>query len=305
MRPVRLTTEALAPLTTMLLPTERSRVDAAGEGFYRAMHRDTLDDVFDDLRDQRADVVLVSVSRCGESELTSVARLVREFPRITAVALLSHLERDTARAVLGLGHSGVRALIDVRQPDGWRDLREILSSQVSADISRLALGQLALDLIGAPDDCWRFFEALFDGIRVGTVRALASRLRVLPSTLMSRFFRAALPSPKRYLATARLIHVARAFENPGLSVAHVADQLDYSSPQSFGRHVRTLLGVTGLEFRQRYDGEGMLQRFREELVLPYMPVLKSFTPLSAHSRWESVGERAFHASPGAMPPQTC
>lgn len=304
MRNIRLSTGPLAPVTTMLLPVERGRVDAAGEGLYRTFHRDTLDDVFRDLRDRRAAAVVVSVARCGETEITSVARLVREFPRITAVALLSHVEGDTPRAVLGLGQSGVRALVDVRHPEGWRELREILTTQAWADINRLALGQLSLDLIGVSDDCWRFFEVLFDGVGANTVRALASRLQVLPSTLMSRFFRAALPSPKRYLAGTRLIHAARAFENPGLSVANVANQLDYSSPQSFGRHVRRLLGLTALDFRQRYDGEGMFLRFREELIQPYVPILRNFTPLTPRSRWATAAERVFRASLEALPPPT-
>jgi AraC-like DNA-binding protein len=218
--------------------------------------------------------------------------LVREFPRIPAVALLTQLEPTTPRTVLTLGYSGVRALIDVRQPAGWRELREVLLAERADDIERLALGQLALDLVGAPDDCWRFFEALFKRPpRATTVRGLATHLRVVPSTLMSRFFRAHLPAPKRYLASARLIQAARLFENPGLSVANVADHLEYSSPQSFGRHVRTMLCMTAVAFRQRYDGEGMLQRFREELVIPHLPTLRNFTPLSASSGWRQEKER--------------
>ncbi len=68
-------------------------------------------------------------------------------------------------------------------------------------------------------------------------------------------------------------------ENPGLSVANIADHLEYSSPQSFGRHVRTLLGLTAVAFRQRYDGDGMIERFRAELVRPYLTVLRQFDPL--------------------------
>jgi AraC-like DNA-binding protein len=292
----------LAPVTTMLLPGERSRVDAAGEGVYRTLHRDTLDDVFDDIRDRRAAAVVVSVARCGETEITSVARLVREFPRVTAVALLSGLEEHTPRAVLGLGHSGVRALVDVRRSDGWRELRDLLAAQAASDINRIALRQLSLDLVGVSNDCWRFFEILFDGVPTASVRALCNRLHVLPSTLMSRFFRAALPSPKRYLATARIVHAARALENPGLSVSNVANQLDYSSPQSFGRHVRHLIGLTALDFRQRYDGEGMFLRFREELVLPYVPILRRFAPLISRSRWAPAAERALRSALDALPP---
>jgi AraC-like DNA-binding protein len=115
---------------------------------------------------------------------------------------------------------------------------------------------------------------------IDTIRSLAQYLGVVPSTFMSRFFRAKLPAPKRYLAMARLVRAAQLFENPGLSIANVANRLDYSSPQSFGRHVRGLIQLTAVEFRQKYDGEGMLQRFRDDMVIPYLPRLRDFAPLS-------------------------
>jgi AraC-like DNA-binding protein len=278
---------ALTSVATMLLPAERSRVDAAGEGFYRTVHRDSIDDLIGDLRAQRVCAVVVSVTRCGgQDDASRFGRIVREFPRIPAVALLTQFEVGTPRAVLSLGQSGIRALVDVRQPGGWRELREVLMQDHTRDIEKIALAQLSLDLVGAPDDCWKFFETIFQpGLRTSTIRMLSSELRVVPSTLMSRFFRAHLPAPKRYLAMARLTHAARVFENPGLSVANVANHLEYSSPQSFGRHVRTLLSITALEFRQRYDGEGMLHRFREELILPFAPTLRSFSPLTEGLRW--------------------
>jgi AraC-like DNA-binding protein len=273
-------------------------VDAAGEGLYRTFHRDSLEDVVRDLREQRASAVLVSVSRCGDMELSRVARLVREFPRVPAVAILSQVEPNTPRAVLSLGQSGVRSLIDVREPTGWRELREMLVADGAVDIARLALSQLSIDLAGSPPDCWRFFELLFQTYaRVTTIRALSTRMGVVPSTLMSRFLRARLPSPKRYLAMARLVQVARVCENAGLSIANVANSLDYSSPQSFGRHVRTFLKMSALEFRRRYDGERMLQRFREELVLPYVDTLRTFTPLTALSRWYPPEERVWSVYP--------
>ena len=80
---------------------------------------------------------------------------------------------------------------------------------------------------------------------VPTVTALSAQLSVRPSTLMSRFARAGLPSPKNYLAAIRLLHAAYLFETAGLSVADVAYRLEYSSPQSFGRHLRAMLGRHG------------------------------------------------------------
>ena len=71
---------SLTPVVTVLLPTERSRVDAAGDGLYRTIHRDSIEDVIRDLKEQRAWVVLLSTTRCSDGSAGRVARLVREFP---------------------------------------------------------------------------------------------------------------------------------------------------------------------------------------------------------------------------------
>ena len=114
---------------------------------------------------------------------------------------------------------------------------------------------------------------------------LSKQLGVLPSTMMSRFYRAGAPAPKRYLALARLFRAARLFENAGFSIANVANHLDYSSPQSFGRHVRTQLHMTAGDFRARYDGIGMFERFRGELILPYLTTLRDLRPLTTPPGW--------------------
>jgi AraC-like DNA-binding protein len=275
----------LPPITTLLTPSERPRVDAAGEGCYRTLHRDSVDDLIRDLKSRQVHAVLVSVT-CAGAHATRVASLVREFPRIPAVALLSELEGKTPQAVLALGQSGIRRLVDVRHAAGWRELRGALMADSSDSGQRSILSQLAIDLAGVPDDCLRFFETLFTcSPRIGNVRLLARHFDVLPSTMMSRFFRAGAPAPKRYLAMARLVRAARLFENSGFSVANVANHLDYSSPQSFGRHVRTLLHITAGDFRRRYDGAGMFERFRAELVIPYLDVLRSLRPLTPPPGW--------------------
>ena len=271
----------LAPVTTILTPAERIRVDAAGQGVYMALHRDSIEDVFRDIKEHHAAAVLVSVNCCNARDATRVAMLVREFPRVPTVALLTDLAANAPGAVLTLGRSGIQTLVDVRQPAGWGRLRDVLLADQSRDINRLALAQLSVDLVGVHPDCWQFFEVLFTlPSTIGTIRSLCRHLGVIPSTLMSRFFRIGLPAPKRYLAMARLIRAAQLFENPGLSISNVANRLDYSSPQSFGRHVRGLIQLTAVEFRQRYDGEGMLQRFRSDLIIPFLPRLRTFTPLS-------------------------
>lgn len=279
--PERTLPEPIANVTTVLTPDERLRVDAAGEGLYRSIHRDSMADVMRDVREARASAVVLSVSYCERLSNEPVATMVREFPRVPTLALLTELGPRTPYTLLSLGTSGVRRLIDVRDASGWRVLRSALTDECGNSAQRLALRQLSDDLEGAPSDCWRFFEALFlCPPRVCTIRRLARDLDILPSTLMSRFFRGGLPAPKRYLAMARLVRAAHLFENHGFSVANVANHLEYSSPQSFGRHVRNMLNITAVEFRDRYDGAGMVNRFREELILPYTATLRRLSPLA-------------------------
>lgn len=268
-------------ITTLLHPLERARVDAAGAGYYRAVHRESLEDVVRDLRERRAGAMLLSVTRCAGNETVRLAAVVREFPQSPAVALLSSNATSAAQTVLALGRSGVRTLVDVRTPIGWSELREVLRTEAIGEIERLALARLAIDLAGVADDCWLFFETLVRDARcIGTVRGLARRLGVVPSTLMSRFFRLGIPTPKRYLAYVRLMRAARLFENPGLSIAAVANHLEFSSPQSFGRHVQSVLRMSAGEFRRRYDGEGLFERFRAELITPYRSQLMRLRPLA-------------------------
>jgi AraC-like DNA-binding protein len=274
------------PVSTILTPGERQRVDAAAEGLYAALHRESFDEVLADLRERRAGAVLISIARYGLQSSARMAAMVREFPRVPAMALLTENQYATPQHLLSLGQLGVRILIDARQPSGWQTLREILAAERSNDLQRTALGQLSSDLSGASPDCWKFFELLFSNSQqIHNERQLERQLNILPSTLMSRFFRAKLPAPKRYLSLARLIRAAKLFENPGLSIASVANYLNYSSPQSFGRHVRTVMKMSPVLFRETYDGTGMLQYFRSELVLPYADTLRTFRPSQTSPGW--------------------
>jgi AraC-like DNA-binding protein len=271
-------------VTTVLTPAERLRVDAAGEGIYRSYHRDSVQDVARDVRESRANAVVVSVAVCERGMAEPLSAMVREFPRVPTLALLSEVSPRTPQTLLLLGTSGVRRLIDVRDAGGWSQLRSAVCDECGNNIQRYALGKLAQDLMGASDDCWRFFQSLFLSTPdICTIRRLAKRLDVQSSTLMSRFFRAQLPSPKRYLAMARLVRAAHLFENRGFSVANVANHLQYSSPQSFGRHVRALLSVTAIRFREEFNSAAMVERFRDELVHPHIDKLRRIRPLARPS----------------------
>ena len=269
-----------APIVTVLDPEERPRVDAAGAGLYRAIHRDSVADALEDLKHRRVSAVLLSVVRCGREFDRRTATVVREFPSVPTVALLGETPA-TAESLLNLGNAGVTRIVDVRVPAGWRRLRQILGTEAQHEADRLALEAIRQELGTMSPDCYAFFEALFvESERVRTIRELALRLGVLPSTLMSRFFRARLPSPKRFLAFARLLRAARLFEDAGHSIADVANALEYSSPQSFGRHVRTLLGLSAGDFRRDMRNGAMLERLLADLVRPHRTALRDLRPLA-------------------------
>jgi AraC-like DNA-binding protein len=281
------------PVATMIEPVERPRVDAAGAGLYRTIHHNNAGELMRELKERRVSAVLVSVARSVKEEPSHVAAVLREFPCIPTFALLSGAGDTSAEAVLALGNCGVRTLVDVREPTGWSRLRRLLGGEAIGDADRAALAILRRDLADVAHDCWLFFEVLFSTQNnVSTVRQLAKRLDVLPSTLMSRFFRAHVPAPKQYLAFARLIRAARLFENPGFSIADVSNHLEYSSPQSFGRHVKTLLNVTAGEFRRRYDGERMFRKFRQDLILSNLDKLQTLHPLRRQSRQAQIATPA-------------
>jgi AraC-like DNA-binding protein len=267
-------------VAAVLLPGERPRVDAAGSGCFAVLHRDTIPDAVRVVRERSVDAVLVSVHRCGPEQMEAVGHLVREFPGIPTVALLSQHDPGSTEMLLRLGASGVRQVVDVTSPSGWNRLRTVVGQPATRAVSRIQAPILRA-LEHAPPDTRLFIEAM---IRLApdtpTVTALAERLYIRPSTLMSRFARAGLPSPKNYLAAIRLLHAAHLFEASGLSVADVAYRLEYSSPQSFGRHLRAMLGVTALEFRRRFPFPVALERFVDLMIEPYREVWREFHPMA-------------------------
>lgn len=287
-----MSTSSRAPkaVLTFVTPAERLRVDAVttgvANGRYCTVHRETLEELIVDLRTRQVSAVIVSVSRYQHQYAPAMARLVREFPGVPAVALLTANEVRSSSALLSLGEHGVRQLVDARDPAGWRELRAIVCSEHSGEIDTRAIHALRQDLEGAIEPAVRFFDTLFSIPRtLTTVRQLARHVGITPTTFMSRFFRQQLPPAKRYLAMARLVRTAHLLESPGYSITQVAFLMEYSSPQSFSRHLATTLHMGAAEFRRRHSGESMLAHFREELVRPHLPRLRRFDPFHSPPSW--------------------
>src|SRR5579859_8034829 len=133
------------PISTLVTPEERASVEAAGAGVCETLHRDSTDEVSRDIRERRISAFVVSVARCVR-ETMHVEHLMKAFPRIPAIALVSITDPAASRVVLALGQCGVRTLIDMRSPDGRRALRRALVDCSPLDVGRLALDVLAIDL---------------------------------------------------------------------------------------------------------------------------------------------------------------
>ena len=272
----------MVTVCTVLPQDERPRVEAAGSGCFTTLHAESIRQAHDTVRRGRVDAMLISVHYCRDRDaLPAVARLVRDFPSIPAVALVSRRDPRAGETLLQLGAQGVQAAVDCTDAAGWHRLRSLVGRPASPVTARV-LDRLHPALQDATGEARMFFEAVARLAPVlPTVRAIARHLRHRPSTLMSRFYRAGLPSPKSYLAGMRLIHAAYLLESPGLSVADVAHRLDYSSPQSFGRHLRALLGLSAGEYRSRFPFEVALSRYVDLLITPYREALRTFRPLNA------------------------
>jgi AraC-like DNA-binding protein len=275
----------MVTVCTVIPAPERPRLDAVGDGCFDTLHADSLREALFVARRRRVDAMIISVHRCQGEALPNVARFVREFPAIPAVALVSRHDREATETLLRLGATGVRNAVDCTEPDGWRRLRDMVGHPTSPVAARI-LARIIPALEPPSEETRAFFEAVARlAPALSTVRGLARHVRVRPSTLMSRFHRAALPSPKSYLAGMRLLHAAFLFQNPGLSVSDVAYRLDYSSPQSFSRHLRAVLGVTASEFRRRFPFDVALARYVDLLITPYREALRAFHPFNAGS-WD-------------------
>ncbi|HEX9729251.1 MAG TPA: helix-turn-helix transcriptional regulator [Gemmatimonadales bacterium] len=272
--------ELTPTVATVVTPDERLRLDAAGEGCFATLHVESVREVIRAVRERPVQAVLVSPGYVARDQLRGLESLVRGFPGVRTVAVVSRHDPDAGERLLELGATGVRRLVDLSARDGWRRLREIVARPGSPAAAAI-LGRVIPELGTASDDCTLFFQSMIRlAPGLSTVRALVRRFGVVPSTFMSRFFRAGLPSPKRYLAETRLLYAADLLEVSGYSIADVAYRLEYSSPQSFGRHIRTLTGLRAGEFRRRARLSTMVGDYCDRLIRPYRRAFCEFRPLT-------------------------
>jgi len=278
---------SLPRVCTLLGPRERTQVEAATDGRLTVVHRGTVAGIYDDIAAGHADGAVVSVAMVREVDVYRLSSLVHDLPATPVVGLIG--DDGAAAAIPGtllLGRAGITRLVDVRDRAGWALLREAFALEQPEGPVRGAVAAVIATIESEPNgtrtECTeglrRFFAAAF-APSATTASNIADELGLMTSTLASRFDRAGLPSPKQYLAHAKLVRAAYLGESPGITIGAISERLQLSSPQSYCRTVRHMTGMTANEFRRAVNGAAALERFMAELVTPFRTVLLAFDPV--------------------------
>src|SRR6266705_2142628 len=78
---------------------------------------------------------------------------------------------------------------------------------------------------------------------------VAARARVDRRTFERWFTRVGLPSPRHFLASARVLYAHRLLQDPGFTIDDVARRLQYAQTKTLQQHAHAYLGVTAGEMR--------------------------------------------------------
>ena len=233
-------------VVTIVDPPLRSRIDCTTGESIAKVHVSSVREAVVAIREHAPRTLLLSPELVSRQVLPGLAQLIISSPGVSVVALVGLGSSRTGETLLRLGACGVRKAIALTGEDAWPRLRALIGDG-SLRCDPVILAHFLTALEGASSETRSFFVSLVRAApNTRTVRELARDMNSIPCTLMSRFYRASLPSPRLYLAMTRLTYAASLLEEVAVSLASVAYHLRFSSPQSFGRHIRGMLGITAL-----------------------------------------------------------
>lgn len=262
----------------------RDAVEAAIGAQSFILHADDVARAQVAIRSHCPQFLLFSPCPASSDRQADVTRLVRSAPPTVPVAVLCDQAKTTPGMLLELGACGVQRVVDLADREGWGKLRQIVNHP-NSEVATKILAAISAELGQTTTELRTFFDVVVrDGPSTPTVRRVAGRLSITPSSLVSRFVRSGLPSPKRYLVASRLLYVAALFDQREMTVGNAAYRLNYASPQSLGRHLRIERGITPGEFRERCSFVAELDRFISSLVRPYNVTLHRFNPFGEAKR---------------------
>jgi len=220
---------------------------AAGQfSFVRALE---WGQVLDTIRERPVELAVLDPLLGGEPRSHEIERLRQFFPSLPLI-LYTTLTPELAAVLLTLGKRGIREVIFARLDDHPTRLREALEQEYALASSQQFLEQIESRLAPLPTELrWVLEEALRMPEEVQTVQHLALRAAVDRRTCERWFTRAHLPSPRHFLAAARVLYAHRLLRDPGFTIEDVAKRLGYTRVKTLQQHARTYLGLTAGEMR--------------------------------------------------------
>src|SRR5437773_2255346 len=84
-----------------------------------------------------------------------------------------------------------------------------------------------------------------------------------PHEIERWFARLGLPSPRHFLAAARVLYAHRLLQDPGFTIEDVAQRLGYAQTKTLQLHARAYLGLTAGEMRLTLEPRQALERIAQ------------------------------------------
>jgi AraC-like DNA-binding protein len=240
------------------------------------VHARTWDDALTAIRSRPVELAVVDPLLSGTASAHEIERLRRFFPSLPLL-LYTSLSPATAGVLLALGQAGIRDVVIFRYDDHPSRLSELLAQEEARSASRQLLEQVASVLTPLPSELrWVLEEVLRSPAELQTVQQVAARARVDRRTFERWFARLGLPSPRHFLAVARVLYAHRLLQDPGFTVEDVAQRLGYAQTKTLQLHARSYLGLTAGEMRLTLEPAEALERVAQG----FLPVRRAHATAS-------------------------
>src|SRR2546429_4778651 len=196
------------------------------------------------IRTRPVELAAVDPTLQGSASAHEIERLRLLFPSLPLI-LYTVLSPATGAVLLALGQTGIRAVVFTRIDDHPARLREVLAHEEARSASRQLLDQLTAVLAPLPSELrWVVEEVLRAPAELQTVQQVAARARVDRRTFERWFARLGLPSPRHFLAAARVLYAHRLLQDPGFTIEDVAQRLGYAQTKTLQLHAPPYPGLT-------------------------------------------------------------
>lgn len=240
----------------------------AAEARFGFVHARTWDGALDAIRSRPVELAVLDPLLSGAARGQEVERLRLLFPSLPLI-LYTNFTPKVAAVLLRLGQCGIRHVVFARFDDYGARLREVLAHEEARAVSQQLLDQLGGVLAPLPRELrWVLEEALNAPAEAQTVQQLVARAGVDRRTCERWFTRVGLPTPRQFLAAARVLYAHRLLQDPGFTIEDVAARLGYAQTKTLQQHARAYLGLTAGEMRLSLTPEQALERVLHGFLSP-------------------------------------